>query len=47
MEKLQVQDDLLLACSVRMHGLDKWEMVAAEFSKAIFHFVDVFLIYRQ
>ncbi|WMV06863.1 hypothetical protein MTR67_000248 [Solanum verrucosum] len=38
MEKLQVQDDLLLACSVRRHGLDKWEMVAAEFSKAIFHF---------
>ncbi|KAK4736418.1 hypothetical protein R3W88_000115 [Solanum pinnatisectum] len=41
MEKLQVQDDLLLACSVRMHGLDKWEMVAAEFSKAIFIFVDI------
>ncbi|KAJ8565191.1 hypothetical protein K7X08_007767 [Anisodus acutangulus] len=35
MEKLE--NDLLLACSVRRHGLENWEMVAAEFSSAIFN----------
>ncbi|WMV07331.1 hypothetical protein MTR67_000716 [Solanum verrucosum] len=33
MEK--VEEDMVLACSVRRHGLENWEMVAAEFSNSI------------
>ncbi|KAK6802661.1 hypothetical protein RDI58_000443 [Solanum bulbocastanum] len=33
MEKFE--EDMVLACSVRRHGLENWEMVAAEFSNSI------------
>ncbi|KAG5630685.1 hypothetical protein H5410_002402 [Solanum commersonii] len=31
----QVEDDMVLACSLRRHGLENWEVVAAKFSNSI------------
>ncbi|XP_060200950.1 uncharacterized protein LOC132629262 [Lycium barbarum] len=32
----ELEEDMLLVCSIRRHGLENWAMVAAEFSSAIF-----------
>ncbi|XP_059281051.1 uncharacterized protein LOC132034699 [Lycium ferocissimum] len=32
----ELEEDMLLVCSIRRHGLENWEMVATEFSSAIF-----------